>query len=480
MEEAKKVANENFDWNAFENDLGVYDQPKEQIGEAYDKTLSNIAANEVTEGTVIGINKREVVVNIGYKSEGIIPISEFRYNPDLKVGDKIEVYVESAEDKNGQLALSHKKARQLKSWDRVNEALEKDEIIKGYIKCRTKGGMIVDVFGIEAFLPGSQIDVKPIRDYDVYVDKTMEFKVVKINQEFRNVVVSHKALIEAELEAQKQVIMSKLEKGQILEGTVKNITSYGVFVDLGGVDGLIHITDLSWGRVNHPEEIVSLDEKIRVVILDFDDAKKRIALGLKQLDEFSNLVFDTTISNINVKTGDSYMVSYKCNKRLVPKIKSSGDTLTISQSNRANYKRNTTSEITVTIPEGAALNKLSLDTGVGEVNLNSLTAADAEFDTGVGDLYVTDCSFATCDVDGGTGNLSFENCAFDEMDIDGGTGNITVTSSQSLDGYMMDLDSGTGDITINGNDYDDEYEVNEHAKKHLVIDSGLGDIEVKY
>ena len=246
MEEAKKVANENFDWNAFENDLGVYDQPKEQIGEAYDKTLSNIAANEVTEGTVIGINKREVVVNIGYKSEGIIPISEFRYNPDLKVGDKIEVYVESAEDKNGQLALSHKKARQLKSWDRVNEALEKDEIIKGYIKCRTKGGMIVDVFGIEAFLPGSQIDVKPIRDYDVYVDKTMEFKVVKINQEFRNVVVSHKALIEAELEAQKQVIMSKLEKGQILEGTVKNITSYGVFVDLGGVDGLIHITDLQF------------------------------------------------------------------------------------------------------------------------------------------------------------------------------------------------------------------------------------------
>ena len=270
MEEAKKVANENFDWNAFENDLGVYDQPKEQIGEAYDKTLSNIAANEVTEGTVIGINKREVVVNIGYKSEGIIPISEFRYNPDLKVGDKIEVYVESAEDKNGQLALSHKKARQLKSWDRVNEALEKDEIIKGYIKCRTKGGMIVDVFGIEAFLPGSQIDVKPIRDYDVYVDKTMEFKVVKINQEFRNVVVSHKALIEAELEAQKQVIMSKLEKGQILEGTVKNITSYGVFVDLGGVDGLIHITDLSWGRVNHPEEIVALDQKINVVILDFD------------------------------------------------------------------------------------------------------------------------------------------------------------------------------------------------------------------
>ena len=284
MEEVKNVvANENFDWNAFENDLGVYDQPKEQITEAYDKTLSNVAVGEVVEGTVTAITKREVLVNIGYKSEGVIPVSEFRYNPDLKVGDKIEVYVESAEDKNGQLALSHKKARQLKSWDRVNEALEKDEIIKGYIKCRTKGGMIVDVFGIEAFLPGSQIDVKPIRDYDIYVDKTMEFKVVKINQEFRNVVVSHKALIEAELEAQKQVIMSKLEKGQILEGTVKNITSYGVFVDLGGVDGLIHITDLSWGRVNHPEEIVSLDQKINVVILDFDEAKKRIALGLKQL-----------------------------------------------------------------------------------------------------------------------------------------------------------------------------------------------------
>ena len=229
------------------------------------------------------ITKREVVVNIGYKSEGIVAVSEFRYNPDLQIGDKVEVYVESVEDKGGQLVLSHKKARQLKSWDRVNEALEKDEIIKGYIKCRTKGGMIVDVFGIEAFLPGSQIDVKPIRDYDMYVDKTMEFKVVKINQEFRNVVVSHKALIEAELEAQKQIIMSKLEKGQILEGTVKNITSYGVFVDLGGVDGLIHITDLSWGRVSHPEEIVALDQKINVVILDFDDAKKRIALGLKQL-----------------------------------------------------------------------------------------------------------------------------------------------------------------------------------------------------
>ena len=300
MEEVKNVvANENFDWNAFENDLGVYDQDKAQITEAYDKTLSNVNVGEVVEGTVTGVNKREVIVNVGYKSEGIIPVSEFRYNPDLKVGDKIEVYVESAEDKNGQLALSHKKARQLKSWDRVNEALEKDEIIKGYIKCRTKGGMIVDVFGIEAFLPGSQIDVKPIRDYDVYVDKTMEFKVVKINQEFRNVVVSHKALIEAELEAQKQVIMSKLEKGQILEGTVKNITSYGVFVDLGGVDGLIHITDLSWGRVNHPEEIVALDQKINVVILDFDEAKKRSALGLKQLTPHPWEALDQTL-----KVGD--------------------------------------------------------------------------------------------------------------------------------------------------------------------------------
>ena len=300
MEETKNVVtNENFDWNAYENDLGVYDHPKEEIAEAYDKTLSNVNVGEVVEGTVTGITKREVLVNIGYKIEGVIPVSEFRYKPDLKVGDKIEVYVESAEDKGGQLVLSHKKARQLKSWDRVNEALEKDEIIKGYIKCRTKGGMIVDVFGIEAFLPGSQIDVKPIRDYDVYVDKTMEFKVVKINQEFRNVVVSHKALIEAELEAQKQVIMSKLEKGQILEGTVKNITSYGVFVDLGGVDGLIHITDLSWGRVNHPEEIVALDQKIQVVILDFDDAKKRIALGLKQLTPHPWEALDQ-----NLKVGD--------------------------------------------------------------------------------------------------------------------------------------------------------------------------------
>jgi small subunit ribosomal protein S1 len=300
MEETKNVVtNENFDWNAFENDLGVYSQPKEEIAAAYDKTLSNVAVGEVVEGTVVSISKREVVVNIGYKSEGVIPVSEFRYNPELAVGEKVEVYVESAENKNGQLALSHKKARQLKSWDRVNEALANDEIIKGYIKCRTKGGMIVDVFGIEAFLPGSQIDVKPIRDYDVYVDKTMEFKVVKINQEFRNVVVSHKALIEAELEAQKQVIMSKLEKGQILEGTVKNITSYGVFIDLGGVDGLIHITDLSWGRVNHPEEIVQLDQKLQVVILDFDEAKKRIALGLKQLTPHPWEALDP-----NLKVGD--------------------------------------------------------------------------------------------------------------------------------------------------------------------------------
>ena len=283
VENKMVVANENFDWNAFENELDLYDRSKDEIAGAYDQTLSKVQVGEVVEGTVVDINKREVVVNIGYKSEGIIPVGEFRYNPELTVGEKVEVYVENAEDKKGQLQLSHKKARQLKSWDRVNLALENDEIIKGYIKCRTKGGMIVDVFGIEAFLPGSQIDVKPIRDYDFYVDKTMEFKVVKINQEFSNVVVSHKALVEAELEAQKKEIMSKLEKGQILEGVVKNITSYGVFIDLGGVDGLIHITDLSWGRVNHPEEIVELDQKLNVVILDFDDQKKRIALGLKQL-----------------------------------------------------------------------------------------------------------------------------------------------------------------------------------------------------
>ena len=284
MEEVKNVvANENFDWNAFENDLGVYDQDKARITEAYDKTLSNVNVGEVVEGTVTGVNKREVIVNVGYKSEGIIPVSEFRYNPDLKVGDKSEVYVESAEDKNGQLALSHKKARQLKSWDRVNEALEKDEIIKGYIKCRTKGGMIVDVFGIEAFLPGSQIDVKPIRDYDVYVDKTMEFKVVKINQEFRNVVVSHKALIEAEREAQKQVIMSKLEKGQILEGTVKNMTSYGVFVDLGCVDGLIHISQLAARRIEKPEDVHTESQTEEAKITAIDEEKQKISLSIRAL-----------------------------------------------------------------------------------------------------------------------------------------------------------------------------------------------------
>jgi small subunit ribosomal protein S1 len=273
-----------FDWESYRTDDAVYtEDEREKFTSMYDRTLSTIAVNEVVEGNVIGMNKREVVINIGYKSEGVVSLNEFRYNPDLKIGDKVEVYVESQEDRKGQLVLSHKKARALRSWDRVNESLEKDEIIKGYIKCRTKGGMIVDVFGIEAFLPGSQIDVKPIRDYDAYVGKTMEFKVVKINHEFKNVVVSHKALIEAELELQKTEIISKLEKGQVLEGTVKNITSYGVFIDLGGVDGLIHITDLSWGRVNHPEEIVKLDQKLNVVILDFNDDKKRIALGLKQL-----------------------------------------------------------------------------------------------------------------------------------------------------------------------------------------------------
>ena len=287
---AKKVApvttaepEENFDWDAYENDAVVPASEKDALTQKYAETLSKVGEKEVVEGTVISMNKREVVVNIGYKSDGIISLNEFRYNPELKVGDKVEVYVETQEDKKGQLTLSHKQARALRSWDRVNEALEKDEIIKGFVKCRTKGGMIVDVFGIEAFLPGSQIDVKPIRDYDVYVGKTMEFKVGKINQEFKNVVVSHKALIEAELEQQKKDIISKLEKGQVLEGTVKNITSYGVFIDLGGVDGLIHITDLSWGRVNHPNEIVTLDQKLNVVILDFDDEKKRIALGLKQL-----------------------------------------------------------------------------------------------------------------------------------------------------------------------------------------------------
>ncbi len=284
MDENADTPDPDFDWDTFEKGADEYSVDKRNEYEMlYDETLSTVAANEVVDGTVISMNKREVVVNIGYKSEGVISLNEFRYNPDLKVGDKVEVYVESQEDARGQLILSHKKARALRSWERVNEAYAKDEVIKGYIKCRTKGGMIVDVFGIEAFLPGSQIDVKPIRDYDVFVDKTMEFKVVKINQEFKNVVVSHKALIEAELEQQKKEIIAKLEKGQVLEGTVKNITSYGAFIDLGGVDGLIHITDLSWGRVNHPEEVVQLDQKLNVVILDFDDEKKRIALGLKQL-----------------------------------------------------------------------------------------------------------------------------------------------------------------------------------------------------
>lgn len=284
MENLKNIAPlADFDWNAFENGTVESTQSHEDQEKAYDNTLGRVNENEVVDGTVIAISKREVVVNIGYKSDGIIPVNEFRYNPDLKVGDTVEVYIENQEDKRGQLVLSHKKARASKSWERVNAALENKEIIKGYIKCRTKGGMIVDIFGIEAFLPGSQIDVKPIRDYDVFVGKTMEFQVVKINQEYKNVVVSHKALIEAELEAQKQEIISKLEKGQVLEGTVKNITSYGVFIDLGGVDGLIHITDLSWGRVNDPHEIVQLDQKLNVVILDFDEEKKRIALGLKQL-----------------------------------------------------------------------------------------------------------------------------------------------------------------------------------------------------
>ena len=273
---------EGFDWEAFEND-GVSAADKAAQKAAYEGTLNNVNDNEVVEGTVTSLNDREVVVNIGYKSEGIIARSEFRYAPDLKVGDTVEVYIENQEDKKGQLVLSHKKARQSRSWDRVNAALANDEIVTGFVKCRTKGGMIVDVLGTEAFLPGSQIDVKPIRDYDTFVGKTMEFKIVKINQEFRNVVVSHKALIEAELEQQKKEIISKLEKGQILEGTVKNITNYGVFIDLGGVDGLIHITDLSWGRVSDPKEIVELDQKLNVVIIDFDDEKKRIALGLKQL-----------------------------------------------------------------------------------------------------------------------------------------------------------------------------------------------------
>ena len=272
-----------FDWEAFEKGSVEGGESQQEQEASYDKTLGNVTENDVVEGTVISINKREVVVSIGFKSDGIVPVSEFRYNPELQVGDKVEVYIENQEDKKGQLVLSHKKARLSKAWDRINQALQDKETIKGFIKCRTKGGMIVDVFGIEAFLPGSQIDVKPIRDYDIFVGKTMEFQVVKINQEYKNVVVSHKALIEAELEAQKQEIISKLQKGQVLEGTVKNITSYGVFIDLGGVDGLIHITDLSWGRVNDPHEVVQLDQKLNVVILDFDEEKKRIALGLKQL-----------------------------------------------------------------------------------------------------------------------------------------------------------------------------------------------------
>ena len=300
MENLKNVVPiEDFNWDAYENGESVTSASHEELEKAYDNTLNKVNDREVVDGTVIAMNKREVVVNIGYKSDGIIPMSEFRYNPELKVGDTVEVYIENQEDKKGQLVLSHRKARATRSWDRVNAALENEEIIKGYIKCRTKGGMIVDVFGIEAFLPGSQIDVKPIRDYDVFVGKTMEFKVVKINQEFKNVVVSHKALIEAELEQQKKEIIGKLEKGQVLEGTVKNITSYGVFIDLGGVDGLIHITDLSWGRVSDPKEVVELDQKLNVVILDFDDEKKRIALGLKQLTPHPWDALDA-----NLKVGD--------------------------------------------------------------------------------------------------------------------------------------------------------------------------------
>ena len=289
----------DFDWDSYEHGQVETGKTREELMKTYDESLNTVKDKEVIEGTVIALNKREAVVNIGYKSDGIIPMSEFRYNPDLKVGDTVEVFIENQEDKKGQLILSHKKARAARSWDRVNEALENNEIIKGYIKCRTKGGMIVDVFGIEAFLPGSQIDVKPIRDYDVFVGKTMEFKVVKINQEFKNVVVSHKALIEAELEQQKKEIIAKLEKGQVLEGTVKNITSYGVFIDLGGVDGLIHITDLSWGRVKDPNEVVKLEEKLNIVIIDFDDEKKRIALGLKQLQPHPWDALDP-----NLKVGD--------------------------------------------------------------------------------------------------------------------------------------------------------------------------------
>ncbi len=289
----------DFDWDSYASGEVLSQESREAQEAKYDQTLNAIKDKDVVVGKVISLNKREVVVNVGGKSDGIVSMNEFRYNPDLKIGDEVEVYIESQEDKKGQLTLSHKKARAARSWDRVNEALDSNEVIKGYIKCRTKGGMIVDVFGIEAFLPGSQIDVKPIRDYDVFVGKTMEFKVVKINHEFKNVVVSHKALIEADLERQKKEIISQLQKGQVLEGTVKNITSYGVFIDLGGVDGLIHITDLSWGRVSDPKEVVELDQKINVVILDFDNEKKRIALGLKQLTPHPWDALDP-----NLKVGD--------------------------------------------------------------------------------------------------------------------------------------------------------------------------------
>ena len=299
MNEVKTSPIEDFDWDAYENGDAQTGKTREELTKTYDESLNTVKDKDVIEGTIIALNKREAVVNIGYKSDGIIPMSEFRYNPEIKVGDVVEVFIENQEDKKGQLILSHRKARMSRSWERINQALANDEIIKGLIKCRTKGGMIVDVFGIEAFLPGSQIDVKPIRDYDVFVGKTMEFKVVKINQEFKNVVVSHKALIEAELEAQKREIIAKLERGQVLKGVVKNITSYGVFIDLGGVDGLIHITDLSWGRVSHPEEIVKLDQELDVVILDFDDERKRIALGLKQLQPHPWDALDP-----NLKIGD--------------------------------------------------------------------------------------------------------------------------------------------------------------------------------
>lgn len=299
MTELKNTPIEDFDWDAYENGETASAKSREELTRNYDESLNTVKDKDVIEGTIIALNKREAVVNIGYKSDGIIPMSEFRYNPDIKVGDTVEVFIENQEDKKGQLILSHKKARAARAWERISAALANDEIIKGFIKCRTKGGMIVDVFGIEAFLPGSQIDVKPIRDYDMYVGKTMEFKVAKINEEYKNVVVSHKALIEAELEAQKKEIISKLEKGQVLEGTVKNIVSYGAFIDLGGVDGLIHITDLSWGRVTDPAEVVQLDQKLNVVILDFDDEKKRIALGLKQLQPHPWDALDP-----NLKVGD--------------------------------------------------------------------------------------------------------------------------------------------------------------------------------